>query len=158
MMDDKSNNSKAENVGSANNFVHHKSCGVLVYRIENKAIEFLLLFQRRSRTWSFSKGHTEFAETEKETALREIYEEIGMKVELVNDFRKEITYRLKSNGTKTVVLFLAKQNGKVIMRQDEIEEYCWANIDKSCELLAHENYCSILQSAQKKILEVEQRN
>jgi len=48
--------------------LYQKSCGAIVYRKINNKIEYLLLFQKMSQTWSFPKGYMEFGETEEQTA------------------------------------------------------------------------------------------
>ena len=58
--------------------------------------------------WAFPKGHVEKKETEPETALREIKEETGLKVELDTGFREMVTYSPKPNVMKDVIYFAAK--------------------------------------------------
>ena len=60
-----------------------KSCGVLPYRIVNGQKEFLLVFETFSQCWSLPKGHVEAGETDQQTALRELYEETGLKVKRI---------------------------------------------------------------------------
>ena len=45
--------------------LYQKSCGAIIYRKINDNIEYLLLLQKKSQTWSFPKGHMEYGETEK---------------------------------------------------------------------------------------------
>jgi tRNA nucleotidyltransferase (CCA-adding enzyme) len=117
---------------------HHKSCGVILYREGAAGIEFLLLFQKGSQTWSFPKGHAEACETEQETALREIKEETGLAVNLAEGFRVETTYPMHTcAGTKTVALFLAKapENTEIRIKKDEIETFVWARPEEAKRLL-----------------------
>ena len=53
-----------------------KSCGVILYRNWLKEIEFLLVKSKEDGHWGFSKGHMEKDETEEQTAIREVFEEI----------------------------------------------------------------------------------
>jgi 8-oxo-dGTP pyrophosphatase MutT (NUDIX family) len=50
----------------------------VVYKIENGATFFLLVYSARNKEWGFPKGHIEEGETDKETARREIFEETGI--------------------------------------------------------------------------------
>lgn len=59
-----------------------KSCGVLPYRIVNGKREYLIVFEQFSKCWSLPKGHMEMGETEVQTALRELWEEIGLTASL----------------------------------------------------------------------------
>ena len=57
--------------------VLEKSCGAIVYTIENGEIKYLIV-EEASGSHSFPKGHMENEETEEETALREIREETNL--------------------------------------------------------------------------------
>ena len=68
-----------------------KSCGAIVYR-EKDGVEILLIKHKNGGHWAFPKGHVENKETEEETALREIWEETGLKVKLDKGFRRSVAY------------------------------------------------------------------
>lgn len=55
-----------------------KKCGI-IYNDKSKNL-FLLVFGKKSFKWGFPKGHMENNESEEETAIREFYEETGIKV------------------------------------------------------------------------------
>ena len=55
-----------------NNLKKEKSCGCII--IENDKV---LLIQQTKGHWGFPKGHVEAFETESETAIREVKEELG---------------------------------------------------------------------------------
>lgn len=107
--------------------LYRKSCGAVIYRRNGGKIEYLLLLQRKSQTWSFPKGHMEVGETEEKTALREIYEEIDRKVRFVQNFRISVKCPVSEKTEKEVVLFLSELEGEPKLRQDEIEEYRWVS-------------------------------
>ena len=54
-----------------------RSCGVIPYRMTESGHEFLLVLQNNN-CWSIPKGHMEAFESEQETALRELKEEVGL--------------------------------------------------------------------------------
>ena len=83
-----------------------KSCGALVYRVRQNAVELLLLKHRFGGHWSFPTGHVESGETECETALREVKEETGLTIDLQEGFRQCVEYYPKPNVKKQVVYFL----------------------------------------------------
>jgi len=62
--------------------------------------------------WEFPKGSIEDGETEHEAALREVFEETGMKdVELLPDFKDKVEYHYRRQGRpidKTVVFFIGE--------------------------------------------------
>ena len=61
--------------------IHQKSCGAVIYRNVKGENEYLILLQKRSHTWSLPKGHVEAFESERQTAMREVKEEAGYKVD-----------------------------------------------------------------------------
>lgn len=64
-------------------------------------------------------------ETEKETAQREIKEEIGISVDFVQGFRETVQYEIADGKLKTVVLFLAECRENITTDEKEIEKYEW---------------------------------
>ena len=109
--------------------LHHKSCGAVVFRKNGNTKEYLCLLQKRSGRYSVPKGHMEAFETEQQTAKREIFEEIGVKVDFIEGFRAEVHYDMPNNKQKTVVLFLAEYNGGLNIDKNEISDYCWLNFE-----------------------------
>lgn len=106
------------------------------------------MFQQKSRTWSFPKGHSEVFEIESDTAIREVREEIGINVKLVLDFREEIVYNINPLRQKQVILFLSEVSNTVITPNSEIKEYIWTDRETTCNLLIHEKYKDILSKAE----------
>lgn len=111
-----------------------KSCGAIIFRKVRGFVEYLLLFQKKSQTWSFPKGHMEAGETEQQTALREVREEAGLTASLLPGFREEVRYKTE-NINREVVLFLAEANGEVVIRKSEIADYRWVNAENARKLL-----------------------
>lgn len=125
-----------------------KSCGVIPYRKNGDSVEYLLLFQHGSKTWSFPKGHMEAGETELDTALRELREETGMTARLLPSFRETITYSISELTRKQVVLFLGEVTGEPTPRPGEIEYYRWVTAEEAGVLL-RDDYSRILDQAER---------
>lgn len=115
--------------------IDQKSCGAVIYRQINEKTEYLCLLQKRSGLYSVPKGHSEAFETEQQTAIREIYEEIGIQAEFKPGFRIETQYEIPNNKQKTVILFLAEYNGKIKIDGSEITEYQWVEHKKAKQML-----------------------
>lgn len=130
------------------NSLYQKSAGMIVYRKTPDGIKYLLLFQKRSGTWSFPKGHMEMCETELQTAKREVFEEIGQHLKPHKNFRHSVTYRLAAPCRKTVVLFLAESNDPKIVFESVMSEYRWLKYDDACRLFWNSNYRRILAEAE----------
>ena len=92
------------------------------------------------RFWSFPKGHKEGNETDQESALREIKEEVGLDVELLSDVPVVMNYYI-SHGTipKTVKLFFAKPlTDNITIQEAEVETACYLPIEEVEERLTFE--------------------
>ena len=128
--------------------LHEKSCGAIVYRRYHGNVQLLLIKHINSDHWSFPKGHVEGAETEPETARREIKEETGLDVYLDETFRETVIYTPKRDTVKIVVYFLAlARRGTPSPQADEISELRWVDINRVKGLLTYENDKSIVSKA-----------
>ncbi len=126
-----------------------KSCGALVYRYDNGALLLLLLRHRHGGHWSFPKGHVEGAETEVETALREVREETGLHVSLQQGFRHTVEYYPKPGVKKQVVYFLGKAlpNESAVRQEIEISELKWVEWDEAFRCVTFKNDKDLLNMA-----------
>ena len=97
-----------------------KSCGGVVFTRHGDEIRYVII-RHRAGHCGFPKGHMEPGETEQQTALREIREEVGLKCILVEGFREQEQYQLpkKPDTMKRVVYFLAEYTGQKISMQPE---------------------------------------
>ena len=95
---------------------HEKSCGAVIFTKKEGRLLFLLIASRVG-TWGFPKGHMEEGESETETALREIYEEVGIRPTLIKGFRTCDQFLL-SRGRKQVVYFLGQYENQDIHPQE----------------------------------------
>jgi bis(5'-nucleosidyl)-tetraphosphatase len=113
-----------------------KSSGAVVCRKQDLEIQFLSVKSKANLYWGFPKGRMENGESEEETAKREVLEETGLKVTLIDNFRTRIEYSLSENRFKEVILFIGKTlDDCVNIQQEEIEEFKWLNYDDMFELL-----------------------
>ena len=132
--------------------LYQKSCGAVIYRTRGGVNEFLILQQKKSHTWSFPKGHMEMFESERQTAIREVGEEAGYRVNLARNFRHEIRYSIANSVHKSVILYLAKVRGKPTIQKSEISSYKWVDAAGAKEVL-FSNYHPILDAAEEYIKE-----
>lgn len=125
-----------------------KSCGAVVYRREGESTHVLLLKHKYGGHWGFPKGHVECGEQENETALREVREETGLSIELVDGFRETVEYKPKPNIQKQVVYFLGvADTDRVVRQESEISEIRWLPIDDAIKWIAFDNHRQLLNKA-----------
>ena len=67
---------------------YEKSCGTVVFTKENNEYKFLIVKQLQG-FHGFPKGHMEADETEEQTALREIFEEVGVIVYFLAEYKNQ---------------------------------------------------------------------
>ena len=89
------------------------SAGAVVYTILEGVPHFALVVERNGDC-GLPKGHLEEGENEHQAALREIREELGLSVEILPNFRHEVSYTLRNGNLKTVTYFLARYEGQNI--------------------------------------------
>lgn len=129
--------------------IYEKSCGAIVYRTRaDGVIEYLVLYQHRSGTWSLPKGHIAAGETEQETALREVWEETGLNVVLRDGFRRELSYTVSAKALKHVVFFLAQAQGELSLGENEISDYIWAEKSAAIRRLGGRNMGKVVEAAE----------
>jgi tRNA nucleotidyltransferase (CCA-adding enzyme) len=125
-----------------------KSCGAVIYRKIDGILEFLTISHRNDGHWGFPKGHVEKNESEEDTAVREILEETGLSVTLINGFRVSVEYLVKNETMKEVVYFLAmSQEGIVHIEVEEVIDYKWANFQYTKQLLSYESSVEAVEQA-----------
>ena len=92
------------------------SCGAVVFTRIDGEPHYVLVRAKDQPVGchGFPKGHMEPGETEEQTALREIYEEVGLRVRLLPGFRAVTEYALPypPDTRKRVVFFLAEYDGQ----------------------------------------------
>ena len=129
---------------------YESSCGAVVYREDNGTKKYLLIRNKRSAHWGFPKGHIEQGESEIDTAKREVFEETGIKIEVLPDFAKHSEYTIQGKIEKSVTIFLAKTiETDYKMQVEEIEECGWFGYDDAMQTLNYENDKRILAEAKQ---------
>ena len=92
------------------------SCGAVVFTRIGGEPHYVLVRAKDQPMGchGFPKGHMEAGETEEQTALREIYEEVGLRERLLPGFRAVTEYALPypPDTRKRVVFFLAEYEGQ----------------------------------------------
>lgn len=126
--------------------IKEKSCGCII--IENNKV--LLVYEKRRDFWGLPKGHVENNETETQTALREVKEEVGIDVEIDESKRYVLNYNIRGEIDKTSVFFIAKPKSKdITMQEEEIEDAKWCTYEQALETLTFENWKEMLKQVKK---------
>jgi bis(5'-nucleosidyl)-tetraphosphatase len=117
------------------------SFGIIPVRFHLKEWQVLMI-KHQGGHWSFPKGHQDPGEMPKETAERELKEEVNLEVTeflKVEPFEEHyfFTYQ-KERIEKKVTYFVAFVQGKVVLQQEELLDYQWLFFDEAEALATFE--------------------
>lgn len=136
-----------ENAAVTYSCSHEKSCGAVLYTKVDGQRRYLLI-KNRSLHAGFPKGHVEYGETEMDTVRREIQEETGLVVDVVDGFRRAYDYKVRFFINKTAVYFLAGFADQTIVPQEgEVLDYWIVPLEEALEHLGFEQDRNILRDA-----------
>ena len=124
-----------------------KSCGAVLYTVIAGTRHYVLVSNMNGGNCAIPKGHVEGNEIEKETALREIFEETNIHAEFVDGFRKQITIL---NGTKDIVFFIAKyENQSPKCNPNEHDEIMVLPFEEALAAITWEHTKEVLCEAER---------
>jgi bis(5'-nucleosidyl)-tetraphosphatase len=130
---------------------HIRASGVIIYYLEQDEPHFLLLRSRRDRSWGFPKGHLLEGEDLLTGAMRELWEETGIRqVSLLPGFAEHVTYRVNRGGRfrqKTVTYFVGRVEAPAVRLSEEHSEHRWAVVEDARKALTFENLRTLVTRA-----------
>jgi 8-oxo-dGTP diphosphatase len=107
----------------------------------------LLIHRPRYGDWSFPKGKAKSEEeSDEDTAVREIEEEVGLRLEPGPEL--ESTRYRDSKGRRKVVRYWAMElpDGEDAIEGDGVDEVRWAELDEAAHLLTWDRDLVVLDS------------
>lgn len=140
---------------------HLYSAGIIVYRIENETVKYLLL-QYAAGHWDFAKGKMENGETKEQAALRELHEEAGITATIEPGFEESFSYIFhdydKRLAQKTVYFFIGPATTTDITLSHEHINYNWLPYKEALKQLTYDNAKKVLKKAHKHIMKNQENN
>ena len=134
--------------------VYEKSCGAVVFTRMDNEIKYLLI-RNREGIYGFPKGHMQPGETEEQTALREVLEEVGLAVNLLPDFRVRDEHPIpkKDNTIKQIVYFLGEYcDQEFTYQQEELSDAVLIDYETAMSLFQFKSSQEILCAAHNFLL------
>lgn len=123
-----------------------KSYGAVII---NEKKEFLLIRHKNGGHWDFPKGHKEEGESSRETVMREVFEETGLQVRLIDGFKEKSKYMPRPGVEKTVTFYLGFSMGAVKIQEEEIMEYEYLSYEEAKARITFKESRSIIASAKQ---------
>jgi 8-oxo-dGTP diphosphatase len=131
---------------------HDVSAGGVVFRVEGRAIEVVLV--GRDDRWNLPKGTPELGETLPQTAMREVTEETGLRVQIVEPIG-EIHYSFSIRGVrhlKIVHFYLMEATGGDTANHDWEHDYVeWIPTDQALRRISFPNEARIIEDGARLI-------
>ncbi|MCH7736844.1 MAG: NUDIX hydrolase [Chloroflexi bacterium] len=128
------------------------SAGGVVYQRHGGRLETVLCGRGQPIRWSLAKGTPDAGETLEQTALREVWEETGLEVELDGSLGS-IDYWFADRGKdvryhKTVHYYLMVPVGGATDQHDpEFDVVQWYGVEDALKTLAYPNEVDVLKRA-----------
>ena len=125
--------------------------------ILNSKNELLLLERRDSGNWTIPGGTLEFGEDLKTCALREIKEETGLDIEILDivgtysNPHNIVSYDDGESRQEFTILFFGKMKSEVVTMDDESIQFTWVHIDSANKLKLANSQKTRIEDFQKYI-------
>lgn len=130
--------------------ITEKSCGAIIFTKESGQIRYVII-QSKEGIYGFPKGHMEGTETEIQTALREIAEETGLSVNMIDGFRTEDVHTFTRDGKtrlKHIVYFLGEYSNQIPTAQiSELRSVCLLDYETAISVFQFESSRRLLTEA-----------
>ena len=128
---------------------YENSCGAVVFTRHGEKIQYLII-QSLEGYCGFPKGHMEGIEEEKETALREIYEETGLRVRILDEFKTSDEHLIpnKNGVIKSIIYFLAEyEEQEIKFQKEELLGVSFMNYEEALSIFQFDSSKRILTEA-----------
>ena len=122
-----------------------EAAGGIVWRETPTERQLALIHRPSHDDWTLPKGKRESGESWQETAVREVFEETGLRAELVS-FAGSIGYTVA--GTAKVVLFWNMHVKAVtaFRGNSEVDRLAWVSLDQALAKISYPDEARLLQS------------
>ena len=133
------------------------SSGGVIFKRKDNSFEVVLVSRKKGKIWCLPKGRIEEGESLKETAIREVKEETGLRGEIVNKV-DDIIYWYSNKDRqgelikifKRVYFFLLKYvEGETKVHDHEVENVQWFDIKKARKILTYKTEQDVMKKAEK---------
>ena len=120
-----------------------QAAGGVVMRDDGRLV---VVHRPRYDDWSLPKGKLDPGETFEEAALREVWEETGLRAELVRDL-PPVHYSVRERPKVVRYWLMAVVSDPGFVANDEVDELRWVSADDAVELLTYDRDKGVVRAA-----------
>ncbi len=103
--------------------------GIVIRPVANGRFEVACIFREARGDWTFPKGKLDPGETFEEAALREVWEETGMRCDVIR-FAGTTNYTHRKGKPKIVAYYLMSVATGEFAPNDEVDELVWLPLEQ----------------------------
>jgi len=125
-----------------------KCSGVIVFRRNDEKYYFLLIKHSvdKGGHWAFPKGHVEEDESCKDATIREVFEETGLEVKILDGFRENVSYQTDKRRVKDVAYYLVEAYpNQNVVNSEEIVCSEWLKLNCAIQRLTFDDTKTLLR-------------
>ena len=113
-----------------------KAAGGVVWRRGPSGVEIAVVHRPRHDDWSLPKGKLDEGESWEQAALREVFEEIGLRCRLGREL-PSVAYRDHKGREKVVRYWMMEPEEGEFVPNDEVDDLRWLIPPAAVELLSY---------------------
>ena len=142
--------------GQIHEIVREPTAGGIIFRRDKNGEIEILLFQDARGRWSIPKGHIEEGETARDTARREIGEEVGLTDLDILGWLGKVNFRYRRVDklvlmTTQIYLVRAKGNSDKLTKEEWMKDVKWFKFHDALEEIEYEDIGKLMLLAKKRI-------
>jgi 8-oxo-dGTP diphosphatase len=121
-----------------------RAAGGLVRRTGSGGTEVLLVHRPAYDDWTFPKGKADEGESDEDCALREVWEETGLRCALEDDAGATDYVDARGRPKHVRWWLMHALDDEAFEPNDEVDELRWAALDEAARLLTYERDAELL--------------